>query len=77
MRGHWSQLLAVILGIFIEILELYATYATYDALTPQLLISTSWQGLIAGLTAAGLWDITGRATSSAPTRRGRHHEPEE
>ncbi|MDD7465978.1 MAG: hypothetical protein PUK59_07100 [Actinomycetaceae bacterium] len=74
VTGKWATLAAVVIAIGVQFLDAAATYA-WDAygLNWHYLARITSQGIILGLSAAGLYDIT---TTSANTRKGRHaYEP--
>jgi hypothetical protein len=60
LSGAWSALLAVILGIALHLAVWYWGAETW--------FSYAVQGLIAGLSAAGLYDVAGTVTSPDPRR---------
>ena len=75
IKGHWAMLLAVILGILIDIAELAVIYSqSLWQITPGVITQAIWHGLINGLTAAGLWDIGGRISPTETPRetKGKH-----
>ena len=55
VKGKWATLVAVLLGLTLSILE-YAF--TADLVTPQGIYQAAAVGLIMGLTAAGVYDVS-------------------
>lgn len=56
VKGRWSQLLACVLGALLGMLSAWATAAT--AIDARFMVEAAAQGLIIGLSAAGLYDLS-------------------
>ncbi|MDD7687532.1 MAG: hypothetical protein PT944_06435 [Actinomycetaceae bacterium] len=74
VRGKWATLAAVLIGISVQFLDAAATYAWQSyGLDWHYLARILSQGLILGLSAAGLYDLAPTTTSSnAGMMKGRH-----
>lgn len=59
LSGKWSALVAVVLGVAIACLQVYA---------PAEVVQTISQGLICGLGAAGLYDVGTRQPVGIPDK---------
>ncbi|MCI7552249.1 MAG: hypothetical protein PUK40_02165 [Actinomycetaceae bacterium] len=69
IKGKWSALLAVLLGVIFRFLDQWAAWGfTLDVNAAAL----TTEGLIIGLSAAGLYDVAGKITETSAETGGRH-----
>ena len=69
LKGKWSALLAVILGALFALAD---TYVLYGIVSPRVTLAQAITGLITGLSAAGLYDVTSGPVSTS-RGEGKHH----
>lgn len=71
ITGKWATLAAVLLGITFQCIDYISTYApALENLQAGYLIREASHGLLLGLAAAGLYDLT--PTRNTTAGRGKH-----
>lgn len=71
ITGKWSALAAVLLGMLFQCVDFLSIYAVNPSqLEPLYLVQEASKGLLLGLAAAGLYDLT--PTRNTTTERGKH-----
>lgn len=65
VSGRWSMLLAVLLGVVLQLGD--AAFIEPTAAGPADWYGAAATGLILGLSAAGLYDMTAKPTPTSPT----------